>query len=171
MPLNNNVQPQIVYLSDEIRLVAYDGDYSDALIWYRDPFIYHNSEGITDRDKIPDETYIQKMYHYLNLNSELYFIEGLEDSHFVRIGDVAIKPTNPPIVIANPNFRGKGYSKLVMRYVIDRLRILGYKQIENTTVYKHNEISLKMHISLGYEIVSQSDSEYLLNYDLRVNDK
>lgn len=167
MPIDENLQPPIVSLSDTVRLVAYDGDHTSALTWYKDPFVYYNSEGITDEKSIPDDQYIQRMYTYLHQNSELYFIECFDGTDYIRVGDVAIKATNPPIVIGDSRFRGKGYSKLIMTYVIERLKSLGYDSIENSVVYKHNSISLKMHRSLGFTIVKETDDGYFLSLDLK----
>lgn len=166
MPLKNIEQPYIVNISNVLRLIKYDGDYTEALTWYQDRFVYYNSEGISDPMKKPNNEYIERMYTYLDQNSELYFIEFLCDGRFMRIGDVAIKPINPPIVIGNGAYRGKGYSKQIMAYVISRLRELGYKKIENSVVYKHNIVSKNMHISLGFEVTSESENEYLLSLDL-----
>ncbi len=166
MPLKNIEQPKEVILSKEIRLIAYDGNHEVPLKWYKDKFVYYNSEGITEENKIPDEEYINRMYSFLDKNSELYFIEIYNGDEYLRIGDVAIKPVNPPIVIGNANYRGKGYSKLVMNYVIQRLKMLGYCKIENSTVYKYNEISKKMHLSLGFKIVNETEKEFLMSRDL-----
>jgi len=53
-----------------------------------------------------------------------------------------------------------------MTYVIDRLKTLGYDKITGSTVYKWNEASLKMHITLGFVIVSEDEKEYTLDRKL-----
>ena len=36
------------------------------------------------------------MYEWLDENGELYFIEVRENDVFISIGDITIKPENPP---------------------------------------------------------------------------
>jgi len=43
-------------------LKAYDGNYRQAVAWYKDKVVYLNSEGIMDISKISDENYLYKMY-------------------------------------------------------------------------------------------------------------
>ena len=107
--------------------------------------VYENSEGIFDRDKIPGLDYVRGMCEYLDKNGELYFIEALENGEYVPVGDVTVKDENPPLAIWRGEYRGRGLGTLVMKAVIDRLRELGYTRIRNSTVYKWNESSLKMH--------------------------
>lgn len=159
MPLNRHKQPQIIDLGNGIRLAAYDGRHEEALLWYTNPFVYYNSEGITD-GPIPDPAYIDRMYSYLDQNSELYFIEVLSAGTYVRVGDVAIKPKNLPIVIGNDDFRGKGISKVVMNYAFKRLKDLGYHTVNESIVYKHNQTSKQMHESLGYVLIREDEKSY-----------
>lgn len=159
MPINQNKQPEVIELENGIRLVAYDGRHEDALVWYTNQFVYYNSEGITD-DNIPNMDYINRMYSYLNENSELYFIEIQDNDNYVRIGDLAIKPVNLPIVIGVDKYRGKGISTIVMSYAFKRLKELGYKTISDSVVYKHNVNSKKMHESLGYALTREDETSY-----------
>lgn len=159
MPLNRHTQPPYIDLENGIRLTAYDGRHDEALLWYADPYVYYNSEGITD-GAIPDSDYINRMYNYLNQNSELYFIEALNAGTYIRIGDVAIKPINLPIVIGDDNYRGKGISKIVMTYAFKRLKELGYPAVYESIVYKHNQTSKQMHLSLGYVLIREDETSY-----------
>lgn len=54
MPYKNFKQPNIIIINESLRLKAYKGDCSFALPWYQDEVVYYNSEGITDKSKIPD---------------------------------------------------------------------------------------------------------------------
>ena len=166
MPLQGIIQPEIIQLSETIRLRKYDGHAEYALPGYRDPVVYQNSEGIFDESKIPDLDYVTGMFNYLDKVGEAYFIEAMEDGAWLPVGDVTIKPQNPPIAIWFERYRGKGVGKLVMTYVIDRLKTLGYDKITGSTVYKWNEASLKMHITLGFVIVSEDEKEYTLDRKL-----
>lgn len=51
MPLPNVCQPEIINISQNIRLRKYDGNYVIGLPWYQDPYVYNNSEGIFEDSK------------------------------------------------------------------------------------------------------------------------
>lgn len=167
MPFEGVEQPDIIQLSDTLRLRKYDGHYEKALAGYRDPYVYHNSEGIFDDTKIPDLDYVRGMCQYLDRHGELYFIEALTEDGWIPVGDVTVKPENPPIALWLAEYRGKGIGTLAMREVIRRLRELGYEKITGSTVYKWNDRSLKMHRRLGFRIVGEDEEEYKLELELR----
>lgn len=166
MPIPGIEQPETIQLSDTYRLRRYDGRYELALLGYRDPVVYENSDGIFDEEKIPDLNYVRGMCEYLDKAGELYFIEALEEGGYVPIGDVTVKEENPPIAIWRGEYRGRGLGTLVMTAVIDRLRELGYKRVRGSTVYKWNESSLKMHRKLGFRVVRETEREYYLDLEL-----
>lgn len=166
MPLPGVEQPEIIQLTGKLRLKKYDGHYEKALAGYQDPYVYQNSEGIFDDSKKPDLDYVKGMCRYLDQNGELYFIEALEGDGYRAVGDVTVKPENPPVAIWFGEYRGKGVGTLAMEAVINRLRELGYPQIHDSTVYKWNEPSLRMHLKLGFVIVRETDKDYYLDIDL-----
>lgn len=166
MPIPGIDQPETIQLTETLRLRRYDGHYELALPGYRDPVVYQNSEGIFDESKIPDLSYVKGMCEYLDKAGELYFIEALEDGEYTAIGDATVKDENPPIAIWRGGYRGKGIGTAVMTAVISRLRELGYKRIRNSTVYKWNENSLKMHRKLGFQVVGETEDEYYLDLEL-----
>lgn len=172
MPLENIQQPEIIVISETLRLRKYDEQddihMERMLAGYRDPVVYQNSEGIFDDAKKPDLSYIKGMCAYLNRVGELYLIEAEESGVFVPIGDVTIKLENPPIAIWRAEYRGRGIGTLVMRTVIARLRTLGFKEITGSTVYTWNVPSQKMHEKLGFRCVRQEDTE--LFYNLKLED-
>ena len=61
MPLKDIPQPEILPVSDTLRLRKYDGSYSAFLPAYQTPYIYQNSEGIFDDEKKPDLNYVKRM--------------------------------------------------------------------------------------------------------------
>lgn len=146
MPLPGIEQPQVLPLREGLRLARYDGHYEKALPGYQDPYVYQNSEGIFDEDKIPDLDYVKGMCEYLDSHGELYFLEALENGLWTAIGDVTVKPENPPIAIWYAAYRGRA--------------------ITGSTVYKWNLASLKLHQSLGFRIVGETDQDYDLELDL-----
>lgn len=166
MPIPGVAQPELLELSGTIRLRRYDGQYELALPGYQDPVVYENSEGIFDKEKIPDLDYVRGMCEYLDRAGELYFIEALEEGRWVPVGDVTVKDENPPIAIWRQEYRGRGLGTLVLSAVIARLRELGYERIRGSTVYKWNEDSLKLHRKLGFKVARESDKEYFLDLEL-----
>lgn len=159
MALDGHIQPQIIPIRQGLRLRKYDGDYSRFLPGYRDPVVYQNSEGIFDGNKIPDLDYMARMCGYLSKVGELYYIEVQEGESFVSIGDVTVKPENPPIAIWEGKYRGKGIGTEVMKAVIQRLRTLGYSKITGSTVYVWNKASQKLHEALGFQRTAEDDRE------------
>lgn len=61
MPLKNIQQPEVILLTETLRLKRYNGHYELALAGYQDPYVYQNSEGIFDQTKIPDLNYVKGM--------------------------------------------------------------------------------------------------------------
>lgn len=163
MAYKNFKQPEIIDISENLRLKAYKDEYEIALSWYRDKEVYYNSEGITDISKIPDENYVKRMYDYLKVNGELYFIEIKEDHKFIPIGDVTLKEENLPIVIGASQYRGIGIGKKVMQTIINRAKELGIKQIYGQKVYSYNIPSQKLHESLGFKYVKTEGNTIIYN--------
>lgn len=53
-----------------------------------------------------------------------------------------------------------------MKTVIERLRYLGFKKIYNSAVYKWNIVTQKMHESLGFVVVDETEREYINELNL-----
>jgi len=153
------VQPNILNIDETLRLRIYDGNFMIALPWYQDEVVYYNSEGITDKLKIPNEEYVEDMFDYLKEKGEVYFIEIKKDGVFTPIGDVTLKEENPPIVIGVPEYRGKGIGKKVMSAIINRAREIGIKRFYNAIIYDYNIASQKMCESLGFKCVEVKGNE------------
>lgn len=166
MPINNIKQPEIIEITNVLRLKKYDGSYEKALEGYRDPYVYRNSEGIFDADKIPDIEYIKGMFEYLDGAGELYFIEVLAGGTWKAIGDITVKDINPPIAIWEGQYRGRGIGTAVMTVMINRLKSLGYKRITGSIVYKWNTASQKMHEKLGFLKSDENEKEYIYSLEL-----
>ena len=168
MPLENIQQPQVIPVNDRLRLRKYDGMYELFLPGYQDPYVYQNSEGIFDDARKPDLAYVKRMCDYLARVGELYYIEAKTEAGFQPVGDVTVKPENPPIAIWSAEYRGKGVGKLVMQTVIHRLKSLGFPRITGSTVYRWNIPSQKMHESLGFQRVGENEKELI--YELMLSD-
>lgn len=166
MALKDTLQPEIIEISDSVRLRKYDGNFELFLPGYQNPVVYQNSEGIFDESKIPDLNYVEGMCKYLSGVGELYYIEAKENGSFRPIGDVTVKDENPPIAIWVDAYRGKGIGTLAMQAVIDRLKSLGFLKIQNTAVYKWNIPSQKMHEKLGFIRVGEDEEDIIYSLDL-----
>ena len=166
MALKEFEQPEIIDISDSLRLRKYDGHYELFLPGYQNPVVYQNSEGIFDESRIPNLDYVKGMCTYLAKVGELYYIEVKENVTYVPIGDVTVKDENPPIAIWVDAYRGKGIGKLVMQTVIDRLKGLGFAKITGSTVYKWNTASQKLHEGLGFHRISEDEKEITYEREL-----
>ena len=164
--MNIKIQPKEIIVDDKLRLRKFDGNYKAFLEPYRDPYICKMSEGIFDENEAPDLEYVRKMCEYLSNAGELYYIEMLENGKFIPIGDVTVKDEHPPISIWYEGYRGKGIGTLVMKTVISRLKALGFNKIYGTAIYKWNPISQKMHETLGFIRVGETENEIL--YELNI---
>ena len=121
-------QPDIIEIEQGLHLRKFDGNIERMLEGYQDPVVYQNSEGSFDVDKIPNRNYISEMCKYPANAGEFYFIEVLENGEYISIGDVTVKPKNPPIAIWYAKYRSIGIGTKVMKAVISRLSALGYKK-------------------------------------------
>ena len=167
MPLKDIEQPEIIAIHDTLRLRKYDGCYEKLLPGYQTPYVYQNSEGIFDDAKKPDLNYVRGMCRYLESVGELYFIEVLENGKFVSVGDITVKPENPPIAIWDEKYRGRGIGKCVMQAVIARLRALGYGKITGSEVFRWNTVSQKLHESLGFTKVDEDKDSFIYELVLK----
>jgi len=166
MPLGNFIQPDFIPISQDFRLRKYDGHYELFLPGYQDPCVYQNSEGIFDASAVPDLDYVKRMCDYLSKVGEMYYIEVLENGEYIPIGDVTIKPENPPIAIWIDRFRGKGIGYRVLKTAIERLRNLGYTKIIGSTVYRWNTPSQMLHRKLGFIQTGCNEQEYIYELTL-----
>ena len=164
--MDHSNQPELIPISDTLRLRKYDGRYETMLDGYQDPVVYRNSEGILDDEKKPDLEYIRGMCEYLSGAGEFYYIEALEDGRFLPIGDGTIKPVNPPLAVWYERYRGRGIGTAVMRTVIARLKSLGYEKITGSTVYRWNPVSRALHEKLGFRQTGENEREYFYELDL-----
>ncbi|MBQ7827918.1 MAG: GNAT family N-acetyltransferase [Clostridia bacterium] len=164
--MNQQSQTSFITINDTLRLKKYDGDYEMFLAAYQDPYVYQNSEGIFDDHKKPNLDYVKGMCEYLSSAGELYVIETFENGTYLPIGDVTVRSDNPPICIWFAKYRRKGIGKLVMATVISRLKELGYKKINGSTVYKWNLPSQKLHESLGFIKVRETETEFVYDLDI-----
>ena len=140
-------QPAVFQIDESLRLRKYDGVYDFALAWYQDDEMVYLVDGKRDPYTMPR---LKGMYEYLNDAGELYFIEALVNDTYKPIGDVTFWQEDMPIVIGDPNCRGKGIGRRVILALIQRGKILGYDHLEVGDIYDWNEGSRRCFESFGF---------------------
>ena len=117
MPISNIEQPEILPVDDGLRLRKFDDSFDFAFEWYQDPETVWLVDGV--RRPYTRET-LANMYHYLDGQGELYFIEALDGGVFRPIGDVCFWQKDMPIVIGDPRYRGRGIGRKVVAALVRR---------------------------------------------------
>lgn len=149
MPIDKINQPQIIYISSNLRLRRFDNDYNFALQWYQDLELVKLVDGPVA--SVYTKEKLKRMYEYLNHKGELYFIEVLEENEYKPIGDVALCKDNLPIVIGDKLYHNKGIGKKVLKSLILRARELDFECINIQEIYDYNTYSKKLFESLGFK--------------------
>ena len=147
MAIEGMKQPEILRISDVLRLRKFDGIYDFAFDWYQDEETVYLVDGV--RKKYSQET-LKCMYEYLDKQGELYFIEILENDVFKPIGDVTFWQNDMPIVIGDKSYHGKGIAKQVIGALIERGQSLGYTELCVSEIYEFNIASRKCFESMGF---------------------
>ena len=140
-------QPDVIQIDDTLRLRKYDGNHDFALAWYQDEETVWLIDG--NRNPYTVER-LEGMYRYLNNAGELYFIEVLENGIYKPIGDVTFWQEDMPIVIGDPNYRGKEIGRRVILSLIQRGKMLGYDRLEVGEIYNWNVGSRRCFESVGF---------------------
>ena len=139
-------QPDVIQIDDTLRLRKYDGNHDFALAWYQD----EETVWLVDGNRNPYTVErLEGMYRYLNNAGELYFIEVLENGIYKPIGDVTFWQEDMPIVIGDPNYRGKEIGRRVILSLIQRGKMLGYDRLEVGEIYNWNVGSRRCVESVG----------------------
>ena len=147
MPIQGIQQPDLLPVSESLRLRKYDGIHDFALDWYQNRETLLLVDG-KDVPYTPER--LTKMYHYLNDHGELYFIELLRNHSWAPVGDVTFWQDDMPIVIGDHSLRGKGIGRQVVTALIQRARALGYTELSVDTIYDYNTGSRKMFEACGF---------------------
>lgn len=161
MPIENIIQPEIIDIEPGLRLRAFDGKYDFAFSWYQDPEMVYLVDGV--RRAYTYET-LTAMYSYLYKRGELYFIEIEKGGAFVPVGDVTFWENDMPIVLGDPECRGKGIGKKVIGTLIDRAKSLGFSHLRVGEIYDWNIASQKCFTAMGFVPYEKTEkgSRYVL---------
>ena len=161
MPIPGVEQPNLLPIGDTLRLRRFADQYPFAFDWYQDP----ETVWLVDGVKTPYTwEKLGRMYHYLDKQGELYFIEVLEEGVFRPVGDVCFWKDDLPIVIGDPSCRGKGIGRKVIAALIQRGRDLGYDTLRVSEIYEYNGASRKCFESMGFRACEKTEdgSRYVL---------
>ena len=154
MPMTNIPQPHILPVDEFLRLRRFDGEYGFALGWYQDEETTRLVDGAPDRYS-PDR--LKRMYEYLDAHGELYFIEALEEGFWMPIGDVTFWADDMPIVIGDPDYRGRGVGRKVVAALIQRARSLGFSRLGVGEIYDFNVGSRRCFEACGFRAVEKTE--------------
>lgn len=147
-------QPDMLPITDSLRLRKYDGVHDFALKWYQDVELVY----LVDGDKEPySPDRLTRMYQYLSNAGELYFIEVWEGDAFQPIGDVTFWQEDMPIVIADSRYRGKKIGRQVISALIQRGKALGFPYVSVGEIYRWNEPSRRCFESLGFRAYEKTE--------------
>lgn len=162
MPIANIPQPDVINIDKTLRLRKFDDDYAFALSWYQDPDLVMLVDGNNHPYSLDG---LERMYHYLDKQGELYFIEALERDIWIPIGDVTFWQKDIPIVIGNPNYRGRHIGRRVIQALIRRGKQLGYSHLYVGEIFEYNAGSRKCFESLGFRAYEKTEkgNRYVLN--------
>ena len=95
--MQSGADERILDITPELRLRRYAGECDFALEWYSDPELVFLVDGV--REPYTSEK-LHRMYDYLNVHGELYFIEAKENGEFRPVGDVTFSVQDMPKMIA-----------------------------------------------------------------------
>ena len=154
MAIQGIKQPDLIQIDDTLRLRKYDGTHDFALAWYQD----EETVWLVDGNRNPyNSERLAGMYNYLNEAGELYFVEIIENCTYKPIGDVSFWQEDMPIVIGDPNYRGKGIGRRVILTLIQRGKLLGYDRLEVGEIYDWNEGSRRCFESVGFTAYEKTE--------------
>jgi RimJ/RimL family protein N-acetyltransferase len=154
MSIKNIAQPELLPVTDVLRLRKYGGGHAFALSWYLDPETVWLVDG--DRDVYTPEL-LNRMYSCQSAGGELYFIEALEDAGWKPIGDVCLSPDDFAIVIGEKAYRARGVGRAAVSALIERARALGWERVRVSDVYDFNAGSQRLFTSLGFQTEAKTE--------------
>lgn len=95
------------------------------------------------------------MYRYLSQIGEVYLIEVGNDSQWMAIGDAALSHMMMPIVIGDPQWRGRGLGRQVLRELIDLAREKGIPRLTAHQIFHRNTARQQLFAGYGLTMSAQ----------------
>ena len=154
MPIPTIEQPEILPISESLRLRRYDGAFSLALPWYQDG----ETVWLVDGDRRPYTLErLRRMYEFLDARGELYWIELRENGTFRPAGDVTFWQEDMPIVLGDPGVRGRGIGRQVVEALCRRGAALGYRELFVSEIYDWNSASRRCFEGAGFQAYEKTE--------------
>lgn len=155
MAIKGITQPETLLIDDGLRLRKFDGVFDFALEWYQDTELVYLVDGV----KVPySPEKLERMYKYLNSVGELYFIEALGKVGWRPIGDVTFWQEDMPIVIGEPDYRGRGIGRKVISALALRGKELGYSELYVNEIYAWNPASRRCFEKIGFQACGKTEN-------------
>lgn len=168
MPIAGILQPEILPVSDTLRLRRYDYSCDFALGWYQD---VETLQLVNNNPKLYDRQQLDRMYNYLNAHGEEYWIEALEDGRFIPIGDVTFSQDDLPIVIGERRYRGQGVGRQVLTALIGRAKELGFSSLKVAEIYRFNLASQRLFEGCGFVRCAETEAGFRFALPLKLSDE
>ena len=153
--ISNYIQPDMIKISEELRLKKYYPYYKRTIVWYSDLTVCKQVDNI---DHIYDMPRLKAMYRYLSKNGECYYIKYKENGKWQLIGDISLYNREIAIVIAK-EWQNRHLGRKCVCAILERAKTIGYKQVE-AKIYPFNLQSQKMFLSVGFKNVSSETYVY-----------
>lgn len=165
MTTEKTAGPQMIQIEENLRLRRYDGYYDFALSWYQNEELVYLVDGV--REPYTPEK-LKRMYEFLNVYGELYFIEIREKEDncpgrgehdgYRPIGDVTFSQEDMPIVIGEEKYRGRGIGRKVILALAERGRAQGFPCLYVRKIYDYNIASRKCFESAGFRVYEKVEA-------------
>lgn len=137
----------------EIQLVRYYPNHKTSLVWYQDLEL---CKQVDNRDTVYDLDLLKRMYKYLNLHGDLFYIKYKNR----LCGDVCLQPNGEVnIVIAKP-FQNKHIGRRVINEIINLAKEKNIQEL-HAEIYSFNMQSQRMFQSIGFK--KMNDEQYVLS--------
>lgn len=162
--MQSGADERILDITPELRLRRYAGECDFALEWYSDPELVFLVDGV--REPYTSEK-LHRMYDYLNVHGELYFIEAKENGEFRPVGDVTFSVQDMPIVIGEAEYRGRGIGRAVVSFLAARAKRNGISELLVQEIYSWNICSKRCFESVGFVPYKPTEKGFSYRLELR----
>ncbi len=142
------------------RLIKFNNKYLKLVyLWRNDKLVIRNS---LSKKKISYENHKLWIKNKLKVKSNKIFIFLKNEDPIGTCSIIKDKNYFYFNYLIEKNSRKKGYSKIMLKRFIERLKRLKIKQKIIAIVIKSNQLSFKLLSNLGFEFISRKDSYYIL---------
>lgn len=137
-----------------------ESDVVHAKKWYTDPVVLMGVISPDQKDPLSVK-YLSDMYKDLGNRGELYVIEVNKNGEWFPIGEVTLASDTLPIVIGDPEYRGRGIGKKVIQLLISQAREKGWEKVTLKGIYFNNISSQRLFESCGFKKVGETTKCYI----------